>query len=107
MLRRVLGVGSDELTIDVFEQLVTNQQVEHQKLEYKAELPGNSRDDRMEFARDVASMANYQAEGQIVEYWFLDVEGTTVMVEANSFPVSFAEDVTELRAVIDTLVITP
>jgi len=49
----------------------------------------------------------YQAEGQIVEYWFLDVEGTTVMVEANSFPESSEEDVAELRAVLDTLVITP
>jgi hypothetical protein len=49
----------------------------------------------------------YQAEGQIVEYWFLDVEDTTVMVEANSFPESFEGDVAEFRAVIDTLVITP
>lgn len=49
----------------------------------------------------------YQAEGQVVEYWFLDVEGTTVMVEANSWPESSEEDVAELRAVLDTLVITP
>jgi hypothetical protein len=49
----------------------------------------------------------YQAEGQIVEYWFLDVEGTTVMVEANWFPESSEEDVAELRATLDTLVITP
>jgi hypothetical protein len=49
----------------------------------------------------------YQAEGQIVEYWFLDVEGTPVMVEANSFPESFEGDVAEFRAVLDTLVISP
>lgn len=54
---------------------------------------------------------NYQAEGQIVEYWFLDVEGTTVMVEATRPPESSEEIVTELSAALDTLletlVITP
>jgi hypothetical protein len=53
----------------------------------------------------------YQEEGQIVEYWFLDVEGTTVMVEATRPPESDEEIVTELMAdldtVLDTLVITP
>jgi hypothetical protein len=49
----------------------------------------------------------YQRPGQIVEYWFLDVEGTAVMVEASWFPFSQEEDVAELRAVLDTLVITP
>lgn len=49
----------------------------------------------------------YEAEGQIVEYWFLDVEGTTVMVEANRVPESSEEDVAELRAALDSLVITP
>jgi hypothetical protein len=54
---------------------------------------------------------NYQVEGQIVEYWFLDVEGTTVMVEATRPVESTEEIVTELNAeldtVLDTLVITP
>ncbi len=49
----------------------------------------------------------YQADGQVVEDWFLDVEGTPVMVEATWFPESPNEDVAELRALIDTLVITP
>jgi hypothetical protein len=49
----------------------------------------------------------YQAPGQVVEDWFLDVEGTPVMVEATWFPDSPEEDVTELSAVLDTLVITP
>ena len=53
----------------------------------------------------------YQAEGQIVEYWFLDVEGTTVMVEATRPPESSEEIATELAAdldtLLDTLVITP
>ena len=49
----------------------------------------------------------YQTEGQPVEYWVLDVEGTPVFVEASWFPESSDEDVAELRAVLDTLVITP
>jgi hypothetical protein len=49
----------------------------------------------------------YQSPGQVVEYWFLDVEGIPVMVEASWFPVSPEEDVAELRAVTDTLVLTP
>lgn len=50
---------------------------------------------------------HYQFAGQIVEYWFLDVEGNPVMVEASWFPESSEDDVAELRAVLDTLVITP
>ena len=54
---------------------------------------------------------NYQVEGQIVEYWFLDVEGTTVMVEATRPPEPNEEVATELKAdldsVLETLVITP
>ena len=49
----------------------------------------------------------YQAPGQVVNYWFLDVEGTPVMIESASFASSPEEDVAELRAVLDTLVITP
>lgn len=49
----------------------------------------------------------YQTPGQVVEYWFLDVEDTPVMVEATWFPSSPEEDVAELQAVLDTLVVTP
>lgn len=49
----------------------------------------------------------YQAEGQMVEYWFLDVEGTPVMVEASVAAVTSDQDVAELQAILDTLVITP
>ena len=53
----------------------------------------------------------YQAEGQVVEYWFLDVEGTTVMVEATRPPETGEDIVTELNTDLDTvlhsLVITP
>ncbi len=45
---------------------------------------------------------------EMVEYWFLDVEGTPVMMEASWAPGSSPEeDVTELQDVLDTLVITP
>jgi hypothetical protein len=47
----------------------------------------------------------YKAAGQVVEYWFLDVEGTPVMIEASAS--SGEADVSELHAVLDTLVITP
>jgi hypothetical protein len=49
----------------------------------------------------------YQGDGQVLERWFLDVDGSPVMVEATWFPSSPEEDVTELHAVLDTLVITP
>jgi hypothetical protein len=49
----------------------------------------------------------YQAPGQTLELWFVDVEGTPVVVEATTFPTSPAEDVAELEAILDTLVITP
>jgi hypothetical protein len=49
----------------------------------------------------------HEPEGHAVEYWFLDVDDTPVMVEASWVPSSSEEDVTELRAVLDTLVITP
>ena len=53
----------------------------------------------------------YQVGGQIVDYWFLDVEGTTVMVEATRPPESNEEIVTELTAdldaLLDTLILTP
>jgi hypothetical protein len=53
----------------------------------------------------------YQAEGQIVELWFLDGEAATVMVEATRPPDSDEETARELNAaldtVLDTLVVAP
>jgi hypothetical protein len=49
----------------------------------------------------------YQGADQMLEYWFLDVEGAPVMIEATWFPSSPEEDLAELRGVLDTLVITP
>jgi hypothetical protein len=49
----------------------------------------------------------YQEAGQIEEYWLLDVEGTPVLVEASWFPESPEADLTDLTAVLDSLVITP
>ena len=49
----------------------------------------------------------YQSAGQVIEFWFLDVEGTPVLVETSWWPESSEEEVAELSAVLDTLVITP
>jgi hypothetical protein len=49
----------------------------------------------------------YQGSGQVLEYWFLDVEGTPIMVEATWFLDTPAEAIAELREVLDSLVITP
>ena len=49
----------------------------------------------------------YQREGQVLEYWFLDVEDAPVMVEAANFPDASESDIAELQEVLDTLVITP
>jgi hypothetical protein len=51
----------------------------------------------------------YQAPGQMLEFWFLDVEGAPnpIMVEAATFPTSSDDLRAELEAVLDTLVITP
>ena len=39
----------------------------------------------------------HDPEGQVVEYWFLDVEDTPVMVEATWVPSSSEEEVAELQ----------
>ena len=50
----------------------------------------------------------YQDEGQVVEYWFLDVEGTPVMIEATWFAGLLRRRTwPSSEAVLDTLVITP
>jgi hypothetical protein len=49
----------------------------------------------------------HQSPGAVVEYWFLDVEGTPVMVEASRMAAFTEEDLAPLRAAIDSLVITP
>ena len=62
----------------------------------------------MAWAGPVFEGRYYQENGQTVEYWFIDVGDTPVMVEASWFPESSPEeDVAELHAVLDTLVITP
>jgi hypothetical protein len=75
------------------------------------EVPGGCTGGENVWTGRVWGDRNYQAEGQIVEYWFLDVEGTTVMVEATRPPESGEENVTELTdaldTLLDTLVVTP
>ncbi len=64
-------------------------------------------DSHMAWAGPIWDGRYYQDNRQTVEFWFLDVEGTPVMVEAAWFASSPEEDVAELEAVLDTLVITP
>lgn len=45
--------------------------------------------------------------GEVMEAWLFDIDGHIVMVEANWLVESSEEDLAELRAVIDTLVLTP
>lgn len=49
----------------------------------------------------------FQGPHQVVEFWALDVEGTPLLIEATWFPDSPAEDVAQLRAILDTIVIRP
>jgi hypothetical protein len=50
----------------------------------------------------------YNAEpGRTEEFWILDVDGTRLMIEATWSPASPAEDVAEMRAVLDTIRIEP
>ena len=49
----------------------------------------------------------YQGPGQVVEFWVLDVEGTPLLIEATWFPDSPAEDVAELQATLQSIVIRP
>lgn len=49
----------------------------------------------------------YQGPGQVVEFWALDVEGAPLLIEATWFPDSPAEDVAQLRAILDSTVILP
>jgi len=58
MLRRILGVTPDALDTSTFERLVSDGVPEGQRIEFKSTLPGSTKDERQEFARDVAAMAN-------------------------------------------------
>lgn len=49
----------------------------------------------------------YQRPGQIIEYWVLDIEGTPLLIESSQFHDSPESDIAELRAVLDSIVITP
>lgn len=45
--------------------------------------------------------------GEVMEVWVFDLDSQMVVVEALWFTEAPAEELTELRAVIDTLVLTP
>jgi hypothetical protein len=49
----------------------------------------------------------YTEPGQHEEFWILDVEDSRLVIEASWSPDSPSEDVAELRAVLDSIVIQP
>ncbi len=49
----------------------------------------------------------YQGPGQVVEFWVLDVEGALLSIEATWFPDSPAEDLAQLRTIIQSVTVTP
>ncbi len=49
----------------------------------------------------------YTGPGYSEEFWILDVEGTRLMIAAERSPDSPAEDIAELRAILDSIRIEP
>lgn len=49
----------------------------------------------------------YFAPEQFAEFWALDVEGTSLLIEANWYATTPAGDIDKLRAVLDTITIRP
>lgn len=99
MLVRVLSVAADGLEETVFGDLVTNAVVEHQRLEYKSQLPGTSPDDRREFSRDVAAMAN--GGGGIIA---IGIEEDANDAAARIAPVGLGGEITRLSQICNSLI---
>ncbi len=99
MLARVLGVESESLDEGVVTELVASAAVEHQHLEYKAQLPGQAPDARREFARDVAAMAN-GGGGVMIIGIADDVNDAAKSIT----PVGFGPEVTRLRQICTSLI---
>jgi predicted HTH transcriptional regulator len=99
MLVRVLNVAADSLEEAVFDDLVTNAVVEHQRLEYKSQLPGTSPDDRRELARDGAAMAN--GGGGII---VMGIEDDANDAATRITPVGLGSEVTRLSQICNSLI---
>ncbi len=99
MLIRVLGVALDGLEEATLDGLVANAVVEHQRLEYKSQLPGGAPDDRREFARDVAAMAN-GGGGVIV----LGIQDDANDAATQITPVHLGGEVTRLSHICNSLI---
>lgn len=99
MFARVLGTSAARLNEEVFQSLVTNRAVEHQRLEYKSRLPGPTPDDRREFARDIAGMAN--GGGGILIF---GVEDDANDAAIGLTPVGLGGEVTRLSQICGSLI---
>lgn len=99
MLVRVLGVSADSLDEAVFNDLVNNSVVEHQRLEYKSQLPGTAQDERREIARDVAAIAN-GGGGVLV----IGVEDDADDAADRITLVAFGSEITRLNQICNSLI---
>ncbi len=99
MLRRVLGVAPVDLGEAEFDRLIDEGVAEHQRLEFKSALPGQTPDDRREFARDVAAMAN--GGGGLIVFGIEEGENDTAGAIT---PVELGDQVTRLNQIANSLI---
>jgi hypothetical protein len=99
MLVRVLGVSADALDEAAINDLITNAVVEHQRLEYKSQLPGTTQDERREFARDVAAIAN--GGGGVL---LIGIEDDANDAATRVTPVALGGEITRLTQIANSLI---
>ena len=61
----------------------------------------------MDTAEDGDAFYGYTGPGHVEEYWILDVDGTRLMIEAGRSAGSSAGDISEMRAIVDSIRIEP
>lgn len=68
----------DDIDISDIRKLIDNQVAEHRMLEFKRNLPGDTKDERREFLADVTSFAN--AQGGDIVYGLAEAQGAASAV---------------------------
>ncbi len=91
LAQQILGSPVQSVTETALESLVSNSVPESHRLEYKSQLPGIAADDRLEFVRDLAAMAN--GGGGIIIFGIRDENE----VAAELTPVPLGRQVTRLQ----------
>ena len=93
----MLSARPDDLDESVFQRLVDDRVAEHQRLDFKRELPGDTKDSRREHARDVAAMAN--GGGGLLIFGVAEEDDAAAEIT----PVPLGDEVTRLRQVTNSL----